>query len=214
MEKVTESKILELAQTLQWTGSGIKNDPFTIESTEGLPSKFQIFKSNLFMIIKERNFKHIVLTGALNLVIKDSTLSISMYNCSNVIIDNCTIPTLLLQYCYGNTIKDSTLSKLFNYLSRGNQFKNNEITDQSIIENSKGCYILLSIALIITVIGFIASGFATQNLFTLILSISTIFLFIAIIIPYYRHFKKIKKLSSNQKGNNAINNTDYTKVNN
>lgn len=44
MTKLTESKINELAQNLQWTGSGIKNDPFTIESTEGVPSKFQIFK--------------------------------------------------------------------------------------------------------------------------------------------------------------------------
>ncbi|MFX1429154.1 MAG: hypothetical protein ACFFCY_03190 [Promethearchaeota archaeon] len=194
MRSFTERNILELARNLQWGGSGIKEDPFIIESPNGLPSHFQLQRSRLYIVIRNCNFHQIELRKAQNIVIKDCTAEILMYHCSDVKIDNCTVSTLFLEYCSGLLVKDSLVEKMFKYYSRANQFQNNTIKDQSIIEKSGGCHIILIIALIVTVVGFLASGFIIQNLFTLILSISVMLIFIAIIVPYYRNFRMLKKL--------------------
>jgi hypothetical protein len=198
MRSFTAQNILELARDLQWTGSGIKDDPFIIESSKGLPSHFQLQRSRLPIVIRNCNFHQIVLKKAQNIVIKDCSARILMHNCSEVSIENCTVSTLFLEYCFGIVVKDSLVEKMFKYYSRANQFQSNTIRDHAIVEKSKGCHIILIIGLMVSGIGFIASGFLLQNLFTLILSLSVMLIFIAIITPYFRVFHKLKKFPLDQ----------------
>ena len=102
----TGEEIALLAREKDWKGTGTKENPFIIDSQEGLPQKLFIKSSDLF--IKFNNFKFEVL---------------ELYKCHNITFNECKFKKLSLRRSGNIMAKDSNISKLNLIGSKNNLFK-------------------------------------------------------------------------------------------
>ncbi|MHA2474421.1 MAG: hypothetical protein ACXAES_14440, partial [Promethearchaeota archaeon] len=129
-------------------GTGVKEDPFILDSSSDLPEDFEIVESKAYIIIKNCNIKYLVLGYSKNITIKDSSFrALYLYDCTDITINKCHISLMTLNICqncllknskfdtsfkifkcYNNTIKACEWDVFFDSenLSRGNTLENIE----------------------------------------------------------------------------------------
>lgn len=129
--RYSDKEIKELANTLKWKGTGIKDDPIIIPDSEGLPQKFSILTSTLFIHILNSKFTHIILAKSQNISIENCTFEIlGIYKSSNLNIIDSTISKLNLDRCSNNYFKNCSIAKAFNLKSQANTFENCALTNE------------------------------------------------------------------------------------
>ena len=127
-----EQELIELAEKLNWKGSGAKNDPLIIDTNEGLPQMFTISANSLFLNIMNCKFEHIILDNSQNITIDNCSIDIlGIYESSTNFIKHSTLPELNLEHCSDNYFKECSIIKAFNLKSQANTFENCTITEKA-----------------------------------------------------------------------------------
>ncbi len=107
-------------------GTGVKEDPFIIDSSSSIPNDFEILESKRFIIIENCHLNSIVLGYCKNIYMKNCILrSLFFYNCTDITIDNCESNFINLIECRNCLLKDSRFDTEFKlYKCYNNKFKN------------------------------------------------------------------------------------------
>ncbi len=122
--KYSENQLKELAQKLKWEGDGSENNPIIIRGNQGLPMKFGILESNLFIQIADCTFANLTLDRCQNISIENSMFHVlGVVRSTNNYCKNCFIGFLSLARAANNHFKDSTIKKGSNFKSQENTFK-------------------------------------------------------------------------------------------
>ncbi|MFW9988885.1 MAG: hypothetical protein ACFFC3_09540 [Candidatus Odinarchaeota archaeon] len=140
------------AKELNWDGSGTESDPIIIESTEGIPSNFEVINSSLYINIHNCKFKNIhirkcenisinssefnylIIVFSSNLLIRESTIKnkLELAIGHNIILKNNAITLLSMNYCYENEIIDCKIKNIDIKYSRANLLQENELNYNSL----------------------------------------------------------------------------------
>ena len=86
--KYSEEKLHNLAKKLNWSGSGVENDPYIIPSNAGLPQEFATVQSKLFINIKNNTFENV-----------------DFYRCWNTTVENSSFNKITFLYSFMNTFR-------------------------------------------------------------------------------------------------------------
>ncbi len=107
-------------------GTGIKEDPFIIDSSSSIPNNFEILESERFIIIENCRLNSLVLGYCKNITMKNCIFRSSfLYNCINITIDSSEINFINLIVCRNCLLKDSKFDTEFKlYKCYNNTFKN------------------------------------------------------------------------------------------
>jgi hypothetical protein len=129
--RYSEKEIIELGAKLNWKGNGSEGDPIIISSSEGIPKKFAIISSTLYIKIVNCTLDYIIISECKNITLEMcsfQTLGLirSLYNLAN----NCTISKLRIAFSYNN-FKECSISKVLNIGSEENLFENCTLTDKA-----------------------------------------------------------------------------------
>jgi hypothetical protein len=146
-----EYDLKQFALEKNWLGQGTKERPYIIESSQSLPLISPTIISSQFLYLQFKNcnfenkninfdrcknlkiedckFNNIVFSNSSEIILKNCSFSnkITLRRCQNATIEQCNILSLELDLSFNNYIKRCRITKLFNYLSRGNTLENNDI---------------------------------------------------------------------------------------
>jgi len=145
---------------IECKGGGVKEDPFILDSTSGLPQDFEIIESDKYIIIEKCRLNSIVLSYAKNITIKECSISSSflthctdikitkckssfmnLIDCRNCLLENSKFDTQFKLFkCYNNRIKACEWDFFFDSdnLSRGNILENiDETSIKDVLEIQK-----------------------------------------------------------------------------
>lgn len=226
--KFTERDLLNIAQEQKWEGLGTKDNPYIIESTEGLPRALIISKSLLNLSFKNcklnrMRFKTcqnisfdgcelytLVLSKCSRIEVKNVHFNraLVLKDCNNINIDYCAIPFLDMYLTFESSFKHCSIDEIDSSFSRGNLFEENEIPEPILTILKKEGLNITQIAILISFCGGFAIGlnyflkFLGSNSPFLFLSgmglIVLLFGFIVIVISFIIDTKKMKKYPPNE----------------
>ncbi|MHA2282921.1 MAG: hypothetical protein ACXAC5_18925 [Promethearchaeota archaeon] len=112
--KLDENNLVLVAKKLGWKGDGTKESPIIVNPESNLPLKLVLSKIQLYLTLR-----NLTLT------------SITLYHCSNILIEDCKVNTLILNRSQNNIVRKSSIIRIESFLSRANIFENNHIYDIS-----------------------------------------------------------------------------------
>lgn len=122
--KYTEDDIKLLAKKLNWVGIGTENDPIIIPSSTGLPQKFAIIRSKLYVNIKNGTFEKVDFYRCWNISVEECSFKVlNFINSFSNIFKKCTIFKIRFTNSSGNKFKECMVSKVSNVFSKKNHFE-------------------------------------------------------------------------------------------
>lgn len=159
----SEQDLRDIAIKHTWKGDGTKENPFIVENRNGLADMFCLKKSNLFIIIKNSDFKYLLFISSRNITLDNcSFLRLTLRKCRSFIIESCTIRNLSLGRSKYNTFSNCIVTREFiRFFSKINTFKNcvvesrelksksSDFTSPHIILLKTYTFVVLSVALFV-----------------------------------------------------------------
>ena len=131
LDRYFEKDINMFAEKLDWKGTGTENDPIIIPNSEGLPQKFSISIANLYIKILDCKFEHIILYNCRNILIENCSFNIlGVFKSSKISVKNSNLSNLNLNRCYNSYFKECSITKALNLRSQANVFENCTITNK------------------------------------------------------------------------------------
>ncbi len=89
-------------------GQGTKESPIIVNPGRNLPLKLILSNSQLYLTLR-----NLTLT------------SLTLYRCKHISIEDCKVNILFLNRCQENTVKNSSIIRIESFLSKANNFENN-----------------------------------------------------------------------------------------
>ena len=74
--KFTENDLRNMALENNWKGTGTKEDPLIIDSSNDLPQELQILNSSLYILLERCNINNLSLTGSQNITVSGCELDL------------------------------------------------------------------------------------------------------------------------------------------
>ncbi len=219
--RFSEEDIKNLGIKLDWKGNGTQNDPITISNVDGLPERFTLSSSILYINILNCTFDHVILEKCQNISIRDCSFNqLGLVISSNNRIVNSSLSLLHLAFSYYNHLEGCVISKSSNISSRENDFRDCNLTDKArkrieedIFDPSYYVRLLLVAAIgvglliIILIIYYIINSFPLDVNLIIIIAIS------CAIISIYLILRRLVKNKNIHKDSNKIISEKFKKKN-
>jgi len=237
-KRYTENDLKRIVIENNWSGQGSEKNPYIIESSfESYLQSTTYINSRYFHIhFKNCNFRNntIFFERCQNIILENCQFSkrvlihdsieitliscsfsdkLTLMKCNNIKIEYSNILSLELDLSYNNYIKNCRIAKLYNYLSRGNTLKSNDIPSIYLKSFTKGSkenrskwHIIMYLSIYFSVMMFtylmlLLAGDPVIEFFPLtmiIVAIPLTFLIIIVYVAQHPKFIESKKYPPNR----------------
>ena len=138
----SNSNFIELVKMNNWKGTGTETDPFLVEQGSTLPDIFYLLKVDLFIVLKNLEFKIFELRECKNVKLQDCSIkTLNLSQSSDILIKKCNILHLNILNSKRNTfdnckivptdVPEGRAIRFFDLKSRANIFRNCELDEES-----------------------------------------------------------------------------------